>query len=108
MAEQEADAQIRRAIGGDPTIVEEVLLSAESSSCARVVVVAGLLAGRLDWVERAATLASTRCDRQTAAIARAHLLGHEQLVNALARDHLVDFPESLIVAWVASGAKAGT
>ena len=107
MSEEETEAWIRRAIGGDRTTVEDVLLSAESSTNARVVVVAALLAGRMDWAERAAALASTRCDRQTAAIARAHLLGDHDLVDALARDHLVDFPESLIVAWVASRAKAG-
>jgi hypothetical protein len=37
-------------------------------------------------------------------IARAHLDGNSELVDALARDHLVDFPDSLIVAWIASDA----
>ncbi len=106
MTEEEMEARIRRAIGGDRTTVDEVRESAESSPSPRIVVLAGLLDGRLEWAERAAGLASTRCDRQTVAIAVAHLLGDHELVDALARDHLVDFPESLIVAWVASGAKA--
>ena len=51
----------------------------------------------------------TREDRQLVAIARAHLAGDRELVDALARDHLVDFPGSYLVAWVASGAQvAGT
>jgi hypothetical protein len=37
-------------------------------------------------------------------IARAHLAGQSELVDALARDHLVDYPDSLIVAWIASNA----
>jgi hypothetical protein len=32
--------------------------------------------------------------------------GDRDLVDALARDHLTDFPGSYLVAWVASGAQA--
>jgi len=39
-------------------------------------------------------------------IARAHVGGNRDLVDALARDHLADFPGSYLVAWVASGALA--
>ena len=45
-------------------------------------------------------------DRQVVAIARAHLDGERELVDALARDHLVDHPDSLIVGWIASDAIA--
>jgi hypothetical protein len=37
------------------------------------------------------------------AIADACLSGDRALVDALARDHLVDNPGSFIVAWIASG-----
>ena len=50
--------------------------------------------------------AATSRDRQLVAIARAHLDGDGDLVDALARDHLVDYPDSLIVAWIASDAVA--
>ena len=43
-------------------------------------------------------------ERQVVAIARFHLEGGLELVDALARDHLVDHPDSLIVSWIASGA----
>ena len=59
--------------------------------------------GRL-LLDRAAAAASNREDRQLVAIARAHLAGDGELVDALSRDHLVDFPGSYLVAWVASGA----
>ena len=57
--------------------------------------------GRLD---RARAVAATSRDRQVVAIARAHLDGERELVDALARDHLVDHPDSLIVGWIASDA----
>ena len=52
----------------------------------------------------AAALATTTRDRQLVAIATAHRRGDRELVDALARDHLVDHPDSLFVAWLASGA----
>jgi hypothetical protein len=36
------------------------------------------------------------------AIATAHLRGHRDLVDALARDHLVDHPDNVLVAWIAA------
>jgi hypothetical protein len=35
------------------------------------------------------------------AIAIAHQRGDGDLVDALARDHLVDHPDSVLVAWIA-------
>jgi hypothetical protein len=35
------------------------------------------------------------------AIATAHSRGERELVDALARDHLVDYPDSVLVAWIA-------
>ena len=32
---------------------------------------------------------------------RAHLRGERDLVDALARDHLVDHPDNVLVAWIA-------
>jgi hypothetical protein len=102
--EGDTDGRIRRAIGGDVNAVSYLVAAAPSSGNARFVVLAGLLESRPDWIDRAAQLATTRCDRQTVAIARSHAAGDRELVDALARDHLVDFPDSLIVAWIASGA----
>ena len=50
---------------------------------------------------RAASLAATTRDRQLVAIAAAHRRGDGELVDALARDHLVDHPDSVLVAWMA-------
>jgi hypothetical protein len=52
-------------------------------------------------LERAAQVANTPRERQLVAIAEAHLRGERDLVDALARDHLVDYPDSVLVAWIA-------
>jgi hypothetical protein len=50
---------------------------------------------------RAGSLAATTRDRQLVAIAAAYRRGDGELVDALARDHLVDHPDSVLVAWMA-------
>jgi hypothetical protein len=51
-------------------------------------------------LQRASAVAKTTRDRQLAAIAAAHLAGDVDLVDALARDHLDDHPNSVLVAWI--------
>jgi len=51
-------------------------------------------------ITRAQAAARTTRDRQIVAIARAYLDGDVERVNALARDHLVDHPDSVLVAWI--------
>jgi hypothetical protein len=46
-------------------------------------------------------MAATTRDRQLVAIAAAHLRGERDLVDALARDHLADHPDNVLVAWIA-------
>jgi hypothetical protein len=104
MTDERVDTVIRRAIGGDPSAISWIGTHADASDDAVLVAMAALLErlpGRLD---RAAAVAATSRDRQVVAIARAHLRQEGELVDALARDHLVDYPDSLIVAWIASDA----
>jgi len=54
---------------------------------------------------RAAELATTTRDRQLVAIAAAFLRGEPELVDALAREHLVDQPDSVLVAWIAGASQ---
>ena len=42
------------------------------------------------------------------AIATAHLRGERDLVDALARDHLVDHPDNVLVAWIAAASHRST
>jgi hypothetical protein len=102
MTETTADLVIRQAIGGDPGAIAWIVGHAETSDNAAVVAMAALLEQQPDRLERAWTLAFQPRDRQLVAIARARLAGDDELVDALARDHLVDHPDSYIVAWIAS------
>jgi hypothetical protein len=56
-------------------------------------------------LDRAAALATSERDRQLIAIAGAHLRGERDVVDALARDHLVDHPDSVLAAWIADSSK---
>jgi hypothetical protein len=95
---------IRQAIGGDPGATAWILTEADTTRSAVVIAMAALLEQTPCRLGRALAAASTSRDRQLVEIARAHLDGKGELVDALARDHLVDYPDSLIVAWIASDA----
>ncbi len=104
MTETTGDLAIRQAIGGDPGAIAWIVDNAGTSSEASVVVMAALLERQPRQLERAWALAIQSRDRQMVAIARARLTGDVDLVDALARDHLVDYPDSYVVAWIASDA----
>ena len=54
------------------------------------------------YLTRAATSAATTRERQLVAIATAHLDDDAELLDALARDHLSDHPDSVLAAWIAA------
>ncbi|MEA3215673.1 MAG: hypothetical protein QOJ19_1829 [Acidimicrobiia bacterium] len=99
----DVELMIRRAIAGDDTAISWITAQANSSSVPSIVTMAALLEMQPARIDRALSIATTSRDRQVAAIASAHLRGEHQLVDALARDHLVDHPDSVLVAWIASG-----
>jgi hypothetical protein len=100
------DELVLRAIGGDPSAVAWIEARAETSDQVVLLVVAALLAKEPGRLERAGAISTTSRDRQLVEIARVHLRGQPEQVDALARDHLVDHPDNLLVAWIASGAAA--
>lgn len=104
MTDDSAETVIRQAIGGDPGAATWILTQADTTKSAVVITMAALLERLPDRLDRARDAAGTSRDRQVVEIARAHLCGKSALVDALARDHLVDYPDSLIVAWIASDA----
>lgn len=104
MTEDHVDLMIRHAIGGDGEAIAWVVTQAATSDDAVVIAMAAVLRDRPAWLDRARATAATSRDRQVVEIARSHLEGRDELVDALARDHLVDHPDSLIVSWIASGA----
>jgi hypothetical protein len=61
-----------------------------------------------DSLDRAARNATSTRDRQLVAIATAHLDRDHDRVDALVRDHLVDFPAHPIVAWIVANGTPGS
>jgi hypothetical protein len=104
----DVERTIRRAIGGDPRAIAWVEAHADSTVEPTVIAMAALLEGHPARIDRALAVATTSRDRQMVAIANAHLRGDHQLVDALARDHLADHPDSFMVAWIAAGAVGGS
>jgi hypothetical protein len=101
MSDDGVDSAIRRAIGGDRDARSWIAAQADTTGDALVVAMAALLERDPGHLDRARAIAATSRDRQVVEIARAHLSGERERVDALARDHLVDHPDSLIVAWIA-------
>ena len=106
MTQDGVDASVRQAIGGDPRAMSTMVAQADTSDEVLVITMAALLEGLPARLDRAGAVAVTTRDRQVVAIARAHLEGRNELVDALARDHLADYPDSLIVSWIASAGVA--
>jgi|SRR3954470_22071225 hypothetical protein len=93
---------LRRLVTGDAAAINAIVEASPTSDDPLVLVAAALFAPNADsLLARAGQLASTTRDRQLVAIAVAHHRGDRQLVDALARDHLVDHPDNVLVAWIA-------
>jgi hypothetical protein len=58
--------------------------------------------GSVEWLESARQDASSLRERQIVAIAAAFLAGEYDRVDVLARDHLADHPDSVVVAQIAA------
>lgn len=105
MTANDADRLIRGLIGGQTAAAVEIMGRAQTCQDPMVVTAAALISpGAPHLLARGADLARTSRERQVVAIASAYLAGDHDLVDALARDHLVDHPDSLLVAWIAAGA----
>ena len=93
---------LHRFVVGDDAAIASIVEASRTSADPMVLVAAALFAADGDpLLARAWALAATTRDRQLVAIATAHLRGEHELVDALARDHLVDHPDNLLVAWIA-------
>lgn len=97
------------AVGGAAAIAR-IVERAGTSGDVTTVVAAALFApaGRDDLMARAEALATTTRERQLVAIAAAHLVGDADRVEDLARDHLADHPDGVLVAWISSASNHAT
>ena len=89
-------------IGGDAAIAEIIERAHTSDDVTTMVAAAMFAPAPGDLLQRAAGVAETTRDRQVVAIAVAHVAGDTARVDALARDHLVDHPDSVLVAWISA------
>jgi hypothetical protein len=101
---ERAASIVRQAIGGDADAIAQVLADGDRINDVVVITMAALLERDPSRLARAEVLATSSRDRQVVAIAAAYLAGDRDRVDVMAREHLVDYPKSLIVAWIASGA----
>jgi hypothetical protein len=93
---------LRRLVTGDDAAITAIVEASHTSDDPLILVAAALFTPHGDrLLVRAEGLASTTRDRQLVAIAAAHHRGDRELVDALARDHLVDHPDNVLVAWIA-------
>jgi hypothetical protein len=97
---------LRRLIGGDDAAVTEILDRAATVNAPPLLGAAALLTDEhgqhSSLLARAADNATTTRDRQLVAVAAAHLDDDEDLVDALVRDHLSDYPDNILAAWIAA------
>ncbi|MCX6431371.1 MAG: hypothetical protein NTX29_00815 [Actinobacteria bacterium] len=101
--DRDLEDALRRVIGGDISARADVLKRAGQEQDPTLLAMAAVLSGDREWLAKAEGQAASTRDRQIVAIASAHVAGDSDLVDALARDHLADYPDSLIVAWLAGG-----
>jgi hypothetical protein len=94
---------IRDLIADSAGATDAILVAATTSQDPAVLVGAALVApGRSALLARAAASASCLRDRQLVAVATAHLRGDGDRTLLLARDHLAEHPDSLLVAHIAA------
>jgi hypothetical protein len=109
MTPAETDTLVRQLISGDPAAVVAILAHAATSDEPLVLTAAALLDPTAPGLlARATSAAILPRDRQITALAAAHLAGDRDRVTALAREHLLDHPDSVLAAWIAAGATTNT
>ena len=99
----EPEDVIHHLVVGDAAAIAEIIHRARTTNDVTTIVAAALFAPvPVELLRRAAAAAQTTRDRQLVEIAAAHIAGDADLVDALARDHLVDHPDSVLVAWISA------
>ncbi len=97
----EPDDVIHQLVVGGAAAIAEIIEQAHTTDDVTTIVAAVLFAAAPgDLLDRAAAVATTTRDRQVVAIAVAHVAGDADRVDTLARDHLVEHPASVLVAWI--------
>jgi hypothetical protein len=97
---------IHQLLAGDAAAVAAIVDESRTSDDPMILVAAALFAPDGDGLLALARgIATTTRDRQLVAIATAYLHRERDLVDALARDHLVDHPDNVLVSWIAGASR---
>ena len=97
---------LHRLAVADPATAAQLVHELRNSDDSSVLVAVALFADEPSaLLQRAKALATSSRDRQCVAIAAAYVDGDRDRVELLARDHLVDHPENVLVAWIAAAAQ---
>ncbi|MGV8910039.1 MAG: hypothetical protein ACOH1Y_13745 [Propionicimonas sp.] len=105
MTRADTETLIRQLIGGDAAAATRIVDRARTSVEPLLLVAAALIDPTApDLLVRAKESATNTRDRQLVAVVAAHLDGDTDRVDAFAREHLVDYPDSILVAWIAAAA----
>jgi hypothetical protein len=97
-----AEQLIRDVIAGNAGATDAILEAAGTSQDPSVLVAAALVAPGAALLGRAAASATDVRERQLVAVATAHLRGDDERALLLARDHLSEHPDSVLVAHIAA------
>src|SRR3954463_870776 len=93
---------IHQLVVGDAAAITAIVDASRTSDDPMILVAAALFAPDGEGlVARARGIAAPTRARPLAPSAGAHLDGERELVDALARDHLADHPDNVLVAWIA-------
>lgn len=102
----DSDRRLLRRLVGDgadtPADVASALVrEALTSSSPEVLVAAGVISWNAELLERARPLALRTRDRQLLALAESLVAGEDERFDVLVRDHLAEYPDHLLAAWIA-------
>lgn len=99
----EIDNLLHRLVGGDTAAAAEILDRARTASTPKLLVAAALITDEPhELLARAVQNAVTTRDRQLVAVATAHLKNNTDVLDVLVREHLSDFPDNILAAWIAA------
>lgn len=93
---------IRRLVAGDPASTAQVIEASANCDDPALLLAAAVASGDRSQLERAATCARTARDRQLVVLADAHLRGRRELFSVLVREHLSEYPDHVLAAWIAA------
>ena len=100
---EDNDITLRRLIGGDPAAANLIRDLASTTDVPTLLVAAAVITGKpQEFLDRATRSAVTTRNRQLVAVAAAHLSGDTELLDVLVREHLSEFPDNILAAWIAA------